>query len=69
MDTERQECRILRIQPGDIIVFETEQPLTPGEAKALKRHLAGVLADAGHVGVPSMVISGGALVKTQIAAE
>jgi hypothetical protein len=64
-----QECRVLRIEPGDFVVFETEDRLTPEEAATLKRKLDAVLADAGHAGVPTMVMSGGGhLVKTRVAA-
>jgi hypothetical protein len=70
MDVELQECRVLRIERGDIIVFETQDRLTPEMATTIKGQLQGCLAAAGHGDVATMIITGGAtLTKTQIAVE
>lgn len=68
MAVELQECRVLRIEPGDILVFETEDRLSRENAKAIHGQLLDRLADAGHAETPVMVLSGdGHLTKTQIA--
>lgn len=66
MDIELQECRVLRIEPGDILVFEVESPIDSETAGRIKARLDGVLAGAGHAGVPSMVVAGGRLVTTRV---
>lgn len=60
MDTiELQEARILRVQTGDVVVFETDDRMTVDTAKSIKAQLAKILAEAGH-DTPIVVVSDGA---------
>ena len=69
MDTpELQECRVLRIEPGDIVVFEVNGSLTAEEARNIRARIEDRLAKAGHEGIPVMVISGH-VVKTHVVAD
>lgn len=69
MDTlELEECRVLRVEPGDIVVFETEQPLTAEMVERIKDELAEILKRAGHEGIPTAVTFGGRLTTTRVAA-
>lgn len=63
---EPEECRVLRIKPGDIVVFETEDALSYPDSQAIRLRLQELLAEAGHAGVPTMVVTGGHLVKAQV---
>lgn len=60
-----EECRVLRIQPGDIVVFETEERIRREDVDLIRGQLNVLLAEAGHEGIPTMVISGGHLVTAR----
>lgn len=36
---DSQEIQVLRLQPGDTLVFKTPQTLTIGQARLVKEHL------------------------------
>jgi hypothetical protein len=60
---EIQECRVLHIEPGDIVVFETEDVLSRDMAERLRN------ARAGHEGIPTAVVSRGHLVTARVVAD
>lgn len=61
-----QEARILRIQPGDVVVFETESALSPEHVAQIKSQLSDILAQAGHDEVPTAVVSQGKLMVARV---
>lgn len=68
-DVELQECRVLRIEPGDIVVLEIDRPLSVEGTKRIKSQFEALLADAGHAGVPTMVLCDCHLTKMRVAAD
>lgn len=68
-DVELQECRVLRIEPGDIVVLEVERPLSMEEVVSIKRQLDAMLTTARHAGVPTMVLSECHLTKTRVVSD
>jgi hypothetical protein len=61
-----RDARILRVQPGDVVVFETEQPISAAEATRIKQELVGFLTEAGHGNVSAMVVSQGKLLTARV---
>ena len=66
---ELHECRVLRIEPGDIVVLEVERPLSREDVASIKRQFEAMLANAGHAGVPTMVLSECHLTKTRVVSD
>jgi hypothetical protein len=69
MDVGLQECRVLRIEPGDIAVLEIERPLSAEDLARIKDKFESMLANAGHAGVPVMILSECHLTKTRVATD
>ncbi len=68
-DVELQECRVLRIEPGDIVALEIGRPLSREDVASIKHQFEGMLADAGHPHVPTMVLSECHLTKTRVVSD
>jgi hypothetical protein len=56
---DQTDVRRLRLQPGDILAFETEKELSPDQARGIGQNLRAVLDRAGHSDVPIWLCAGG----------
>lgn len=62
------DVRRLQLQAGDAVVLETDKVLSVNQARVVALLVGKHLADAGHAGVPVIVLDGGMHMKLAIAA-
>lgn len=62
------DVRRLQIRPGDAVVLETDKVLSTNQARLIALMVGKHLADAGHAGVPIIVLDDGVHLRLAISA-